>query len=147
MTIDERIMEDLKAAMRAKDELVRDTLRMVRSDLNAKSIEIGHDLSEEEALAVLQRAVKTRQDSLVEYEKGGRSDLADKERLEIETIRRYLPEMMDEGQAREAIGALIAELGASSKKDMGRVMKEVRARYGSRIDGKLASSLVGAALA
>lgn len=145
-TLNERIMNDLKQAMREEDTLARDALRMLRSDLGRREGEVGRELEEGEALEVVQKAVKGREESAQQYDEGGRQDLADKERREIEVIRRYLPEPMGEEEAREAIRAVAEELGATSKKDMGRVMKAVMERHRGRIDGKLASRLTGAIL-
>lgn len=135
MALLEQINADLKKAMLARDEVTRDTLRMVKSELLT--------LDNPDELAVLSRAVKTRRDSIKSYVEGGRQDLADKERAEIEVIERYLPKQLDEAATREAIAALIAELGLSSKKDLGQVMKELKTRYQGQVDGRLASSIAG----
>ncbi len=133
MSLREQIDADLKKAMLARDEVTRDTLRMIKSELLT--------LDEPDELAVLSRAVKSRRDSIKSYVEGGRQDLADKELAEIEVIERYLPKQLSEGEAREAIAAIIEELGLSSKKELGTVMKELKARYPGQVDGKLASSL------
>ena len=135
MALLEQIDADLKKAMLARDNLTRDTLRMIKSELLT--------LDDPDELAVLTRAVKSRRDSIKSYVEGGRQDLADKEQAEIEVIQRYLPKPLGEDEAREAVAAIVAELGASTKKDLGKVMKEVRARYPGQIDGKLASSIAG----
>ena len=135
MALLEQIDADLKKAMLARDNLTRDTLRMIKSELLT--------LDDPDELAVLTRAVKSRRDSIKSYVAGGRQDLADKEQAEIEVIQRYLPKPLSEDEAREAVAAIVAELGASTKKDLGKVMKEVRARYPGQIDGKLASSIAG----
>ena len=121
--------------MLARDNLTRDTLRMIKSELLT--------LDDPDELSVLTRAVKSRRDSIKSYLEGGRQDLADKEQAEIEVIQRYLPKPLSEDEAREAVAAIVTELGASTKKDLGKVMKEVRARYPGQIDGKLASSIAG----
>jgi uncharacterized protein YqeY len=146
MSIREQIMEDMKAAMRAKDELSRDTLRMLRSDLGKEELDLGKELSEDDVMRVLARGVKTRTDSATQYDEGGRPELAKQERLEIEVIQRYLPKSLDEDEAKAAVAEVIAELEATTKKDMGRVMKTLRARHGARLDGKLASRLVASSL-
>jgi uncharacterized protein YqeY len=143
MTLKQTIDADLKTAMKAREELVRDTLRMVKSELMNREVELGRDLDEGEEIAVLSRAVKTRRDSIAEYESGGRGDAADKERAEIAIIERYLPQPLDEAALREAIVALAAEVGATSKRDMGKVMKALGERYKGRYDGKVASRLIG----
>lgn len=133
MTIRDQIDADLKKAMLERDEVTRDTLRMIKSEL------VTHQDADE--LAVLTRAVKSRRDSIESYVEGGRQDLADKERAEIEVIQRYLPKPLSDDEAREAIASIIAELDLSTKKDLGRAMKEIRARHPGRIDGKVASKI------
>jgi hypothetical protein len=100
-------------------------------------------LENPDGLAVLSRAVKSRRDSIKSYVEGGRQDLADKEQAEIEVIERYLPKQLGEDETREAIAGIIEELGLSSKKDLGQVMKAVKARYPGQVDGRLASSIAG----
>lgn len=131
----ERIEADLKKAMLEKDSVARDTLRMIKSELVT--------LENPDELAVLSRAVKSRRDSIKSYLEGGRRDLADKEEAEIAVIERYLPKQLGEEEARQVISGIIEELGLSSKKEIGQVMKEIRARYPGQIDGKLASSIAG----
>ncbi|TFH32519.1 MAG: GatB/YqeY domain-containing protein [Myxococcales bacterium] len=135
MALLEQINADLKKAMLERDEVTRDTLRMVKSELLT--------LDKPDELAVLSRAVKTRRDSIKSYVEGGRQDLADKEQAEIEVIERYLPKQLGEVDTREAIAGLIEELGLSSKKDLGQVMKELKTRYPGQVDGRLASSIAG----
>jgi len=135
MSLLEQINADLKKAMLDRDELTRDTLRMVKSELLT--------LDKPDDLAVLSRAVKSRRDSIKSYIEGGRQDLADKEQAEIEVIERYLPKQLSEDEAREAIAAIVAELGVSTKKELGRVMKEIKARFPGQVDGKLAASIAG----
>ena len=133
MSLLEQINADLKKAMLERDELTRDTLRMVKSELLM--------LDKPDDLAVLSRAVKSRRDSIESYIEGGRQDLADREQAEIEVIQRYLPKQLSEEEARQAIAAIVGELGLSSKKELGRVMKEIKARFPGQVDGKLASSI------
>ena len=135
MALLEQIDVDLKKAMLARDNVTRDTLRMIKSELLT--------LENPDELAVLTRAVKSRRDSINSYVEGGRQDLADKEQAEIEVIQRYLPKPLSEEEAREAVAAIVAEVGASTKKDLGKVMKEVRGRYPGQIDGKLAATIAG----
>jgi len=135
MALLEQINVDLKKAMLERDEVTRDTLRMIKSELLT--------LDNPDELVVLSRAVKSRRDSIKSYVEGGRQDLADKEQAEIEVVERYLPKQLSEDEAREAIAGIIEELGLSSKKDLGKVMKEVKARYPGQVDGRLASSIAG----
>ncbi len=145
-SLQDKIMADLKEAMRNKDETARDTLRMLKTEIGRKELELGKALSEADEIAVLSRAVKTRKESAEQYDEGGRSDLAEKERAELAIVERYLPKMLSEDEAKAAITEIIAQTGASSKKDMGAVMKEVRGKYAGQIDGKLASKIVGSLL-
>jgi uncharacterized protein YqeY len=135
MALLERIDADLKKAMLARDDVTRDTLRMIKSELLT--------LEDPDELAVLTRAVKSRKDSIKSYLEGGRQDLADKELAEIDVIQRYLPKPLSDDEARAAIAAIIEEQGLSTKKDLGKVMKEVRSRHPGQIDGKLASTIAG----
>lgn len=146
MSLQEKIMADLKDAMRAKDEVAKETLRMLKTELGRKELELGHALSDSDEIAVLSRALKTRKESAEQYAEGGRDDLAQKERDEMAIVERYLPKTMSEEEARTAIADIVSATGASSKKDMGSVMKEVRAKYAGQIDGKLASKIVSGLL-
>lgn len=135
MSIRDQIDADLKKAMLERDDVTRDTLRMLKSELVTRA--------DEDPLIVLTRAVKSRRDSIQSYLEGGRQDLADKEQAEIEVVQRYLPKALSEDEARDAVAAIIEEVGATTKKDLGKVMKEVRVRYPGQIDGKLASKIAG----
>lgn len=143
MSTKQRLVADLQKAMLEKDVVTRDTLRMVKADLMNKEVELGRELEEAEAIAVLQRAVKTRQDSVEEYVKVDRQDVADRERAEIAVVQRYLPKQLDEAETRAAAAALVQELGLAGKKDFGRLMKELKTRHGGNVDGKLASRIAG----
>jgi uncharacterized protein YqeY len=142
MSLIEKIQDDLKTAMRERNELARETLRMVTAALKNRRIELQRDLGEEEVLEVLGRCVKTRRDSAQQYEDAGRPELAEKERAEISVIETYLPAPLGEEEAREAVAAAIAEAGATSMKDMGAVMKVLMAKYKGRLDGKAAQGLL-----
>ncbi len=138
MSVQAKIETDLKQAMRDRNEVTRDTLRMVLNDLKKKQAELSKDdLSPDEELAVLQRAVKTRNESVDQYDKAGRTDLSAKERAEIAVVQAYLPQMMSEEETREVVRATVEELGITSKKDVGALMKPLMARHKGRIDGKL----------
>jgi uncharacterized protein YqeY len=144
MSIQSTIEADLKTAMRERNDVARDTLRLVLSEIKRKSNDLAKDtLTPEEEQAVLLRAVKTRQESIEQFDKAGRTDLASKERAELAVIQGYLPKMMSEDEARAAIRVLIAELGLTSKKDMGALMKPLMAKYKGLIDGKLAQKIIG----
>ena len=146
MSLLETIMKDLKDAMRAKDLVARDTLRMLKSQLTEAEMAKGAALGKDDELQVLSRAVKTRKESAAQYVEGGRQELADKENAEIAVVQRYLPQPMSEGEAREAIRGLAEELGITTKKDMGTLMQAVMGRYRGQLDGKTASRLAAEVL-
>jgi uncharacterized protein YqeY len=134
---------DIKAAMRAGDTLKRDTLRMVLSALKNKRIELGEDLTEAQAQAVLASSVKSRKDSATQYDDAGRAELADKERAEIGMIEHYLPQQLTEDETRTLVQGLVRELGIASKQDVGKLMKAVMAGHKGRVDGKLVQRFAG----
>ena len=146
MSLQAKIDADLKAAMLAKDELRRDTLRMVVAAFKNRRIELQEDLSEDEAMAVVKRAVKQRHEAATEFEKGGRAEAAAKEKAEAEILEVYLPQQLDEAQTREIVTALVAELGIEDKKQMGRLMKEAMARHKGQLDGKLVNRIAAEVL-
>ncbi len=146
----EKITADLKTAMKAGDRAKVDALRLINAGLKDKDIEArgaGKTLSEDDVLALLQKMIKSRQELLDIYEKNNRPELADKERFEIAVISSYLPSQMSEAEVAEAIHAAVAELGATSIKDMGKVVAALKAKYAGRMDFGKASAVVKAALA
>lgn len=148
-SLETRIKDDMKAAMKsgAKDEL--EVLRTILSDLKNAAIAAGGErtgMDDEQVLKVLRRGVKTRNESADMYRDAGRDDLEGKERFQIGVLERYLPAALSEDELVTVVDAVIAELGASSKKEMGAVMKEVMVRTGGRADGKAVSALVGGKL-
>jgi uncharacterized protein len=146
----EKITADLKTAMKAGDRARVDALRLINAALKDKDIEArgaGKTLSEDDVLALMQKMIKSRQESLDIYEKNNRPELADKERFEIAVISGYLPSQMSEAEVAEAIKAAVAELGATSIKDMGKVVAALKAKYAGRMDFGKASAVVKAALA
>ena len=142
MGIIQQLEGDLKAAMVAKENDRRDTLRLVLADMKNKKIELGRELEEEEAVAVLAKAKKSRQDSLSQYSEAGRDDLAAVEKAEIAVIAVYLPEEMGEDELREIVTAAVAEVGATEPKDMGTLMKVLMPKVKGRADGKAVQRIV-----
>jgi len=142
MTLIEDIQADLKAAMTAREDSKRDTLRLIMADLKNKRIELGRDLEDEDTLSVITKAKKSRQDSLEQYTDAGREDLAAIERAELEIISVYLPEEMGEDELRELVTAAVAEVGATEPKDMGAVMKALMPKVKGRADGKAVQRIV-----
>jgi len=136
------------AAMKAKDALTLGTLRMLKTALTMKGVEKGRDLDEAESLQVVQSLVKQRRDAIDQFQKGGRTDLADKEAAEIGVLERYLPAGASQEEIAAAIDEAVAETGATSPKDMGRVMKAAMARLaGKTVDGKAVNEAVRKRLA
>lgn len=143
MSLSEQIQNDITAAMKARDERRLSTLRMVKTALKNKEIDKRAPLTDPEAQAVLATLIKQRKDSVEQFTKGGRKDLADKEAAEIVLIETYLPKAMGEDEIAATVRAVIAEMGAPTLKDMGQVMKAAMARFGgARVDGKVVSEIV-----
>ncbi|HEX8097997.1 MAG TPA: GatB/YqeY domain-containing protein, partial [Pyrinomonadaceae bacterium] len=132
MSLKQRITEDLTASMKARDAARTSTLRMVKAAVTNREIEKGGELSEEEMTQALRSLIKQRRDSVEQYEKGGRQDLADKERAEIEVIEAYLPRAASREEIERAVTRAIYETGAASVRDMGRVMKAAQALLAGR---------------
>jgi uncharacterized protein YqeY len=145
----EKFTQDLKDAMKAGERAKVDTLRLINAALKDKDIEArgaGKTLSEEDILALLQKMIKSRQESLDIYVKAGRNELADKEKGEIAVISAYLPQQLSESEVAEAVKAAISEVGAASIKDMGKVVAALKAKFTGRMDFAKASAAVKAAL-
>ena len=143
MAFIDRISEDLTAAMRAKDPLTLGALRMAKAALMNREIERGRALDLAESLQVISSLIKQRRDSIEQFEKGGRDELARKEAAEIAVLERYLPPPMDPAAIEAAVEAAILETGAAGPKDLGKVMKAVTAALaGAPVDGKALSDLV-----
>jgi uncharacterized protein len=145
----EKFSSELKAAMKAGEKRRVDTIRMIMAALKDKDIEArgqGKAVSGEDILALLQKMVKSRKESLEIYEKARRADLATQESEEIAIIRSFLPSQMSEAEVEQAIAAAIAETGAASIKDMGRVVGALKGKYAGRMDFGKASALVKAKL-
>ena len=142
MSLSEQIKKDMYAAMKngEKDKTV--TLRSALSKLKDKKIDKQDDLSEQEELQVIKTMVKQRYESIEMYEKGGRDDLVAKEKTELEILETFLPQMMGAEELGALINDVIAETGATSMSDIGKIMPEVMKRSAGRADGKLAQSLV-----
>jgi uncharacterized protein YqeY len=145
MGISEQIQKDMVEAMRSRDELRLSTLRMVKAALKNKEIDKRGPLDEKEAQQILATLIKQRRDSIEQFQKGGRQELADKEAAEIKLIETYLPKAMGDEEIAAAVKATIAEMGSPTLKDMGTVMKNVMAKLqasGARVEGKTVSEMV-----
>jgi uncharacterized protein YqeY len=147
VSLTEQLQADMKTAMRDGDAHRRDTLRMVIAAVQNAAKEKREALTDDEALAVLTKQVKTRRESIKAFRDAGRDDLADKEQAEIDVLAPYLPEQLGEEEVRALVVEAVSATGASSPKDMGRVMGALMPKVKGRADGKLVSSLVNEELA
>lgn len=142
MSLMERLTEDMKQAMKAKDAVRLSVIRMARSAIKNEEIEKGRPLTDDDVIAVLHRELKQRRDSLHEFEKAGRQDLVDKVKAEIEVLTQYLPEQLSDEELLELIRNAVQEVGATSKKDLGKVMRVLMPKVKGRADGKRVNALV-----
>jgi uncharacterized protein YqeY len=148
MSLSKQIVADLTTAMKAQDAAKTSTLRMVKAAMMNRQIEKGAELDDDDTQKLLRSLVKQRRDSIEQYQKAGRQELVDKEQAEIDVIETYLPTAASQEEIEQAIAAVIAETGASSMKDMGKVMKAAQAALaGKNADGRLVSEIVKAKLA
>ncbi len=146
MKITERLDSDLKVAMKAKDELRLRVLRMLKSDLRYKQIELGHELSDDEVVAVLSTAAKKRREAASEFDRGGRLDLSANENAELGVLSEYLPEQLSAEDLNNLIDKAIAQSGATTLKDIGAIMKLLMPEIKGRADGKLVNATIRARL-
>ena len=143
MPLSDTVSNDIAAAMKAKDPLRLSALRMLKAAIMNKSVEKGRDLDDGEVLQVVASLVKQRRDSIEQFSKGGRTDLVEKETAEIAVLDQYLPPAVSPDELDAAVAAAIAETGATSPKDMGKVMKAVMPRLaGKNVDGRTVNETV-----
>lgn len=147
MTLREKLEADMKQAMRSRESLRLLTIRGIRGAVRNKEIEAGETLDEDGILRVIRGLVKQRTDSIEQFEQGGRQDLVEKEGAEREVLESYLPAAPDPAEMERVVREVIAEVGAESPRDMGRVMKPALERLGPAADGKLVSQLARRLLA
>jgi uncharacterized protein len=147
MSLKQQLLADLTASMKAQTTARTSTLRMVKAAMVNREIEKGGELDEEEMTKLLRSLVKQRRDSIEQYEKGGRADLVEKEEAEIKVIEAYLPAAASQAEIEQAVSAAIVETGATSMRDMGKVMKAAQANLsGKNADGRTVSDVVKAKL-
>lgn len=139
--LEERINNDLKEALKAKDELRASCLRMLKTQLKNKSVEKMRSLTDDEVMAVISSMVKKGKEAIEEFRKGNREDLAIKEEQEIRILQQYLPEMATQEEIEKVVKEVIAQIGAKGPKDMGKVMKEAMVKLAGRADGKIVSEV------
>ena len=139
----EQVRADLTESMKARTADRTSTLRMLQAALKNEQINVQHELSDEEVLAIIRKSVKQRQDSIEQYTSGNRADLAAKEAAEIEILKAYMPPELSDAELESGLREIVASTGAQSKKDLGKVMKEATARLKGRADGKKIQEIVG----
>ncbi len=147
MSLKERLKEDMKAALKAKDKEKLSVIRMLQALIKNAEIDKRGELTDEEIISLLQKYAKQRRESIEMYEKGGRQDLVEKEKRELEIVESYLPKQMSEEEIRELVAEVIKEVGASSPKDLGKVMQAVMPKVKGRADGSLVNRVVRELLA
>jgi hypothetical protein len=143
MSLQQRVNDELKSSMLARQAVRTGTLRMLKAALGYAQIEKKTEtLSDADVMALIQREAKKRRDSIEEFEKGGRAEMAANEKAELEVLTEFLPKALSAEELEGLVQAVIAEVGATSKKDMGAVMKAAQAKVDGRADGKSVSALV-----
>lgn len=142
MGLKERITQDLKDAMKSKDQVRVRTLRMILTTIRNIEVEKMKEATDEDVIDALQKEAKKRREAIEQYEKAGRNDLADEERKELSVIEKYLPEQMSEEEIKGLAKEIIEQLGASTVKDLGKIMKEIMPKVKGRADGKLVNRIV-----
>ena len=142
LSLSEQIMSDMKEAMKARDKVRLNTVRMIKSALMNEKIKAGHDLTAEEELTVLSREKKQREESIDEFTKADRKDLADETKQELAIVESYLPKQMTEEELDQTVSSAIAEVNAQGKSDFGKVMKVLMPKIKGKADGKAASNAV-----
>ena len=147
MSLKDQITEDMKTAMRAKDSERLGTIRLLQAAMKQKEVDERITLDDAAIIAIVDKLIKQRKDSITAFEGAGRQDLADKEKAEMAVLQAYLPERMSEGEVAAAVQAIVAELGAKGPGDMGKVMGAVKTRLAGKADMGQVSAAVKAALA
>ncbi|SDM88540.1 hypothetical protein SAMN04487897_101371 [Paenibacillus sp. yr247] len=142
MSLSDRLNEDMKQAMKSQDKFKLSVIRMVRSTIKNSEIDLKRALDDNEVLDVLTREIKQRKDSLQEFTKAGREDLADNLRAELVILAEYMPQQLSEEEVKAIVQQTIQQIGASSKADMGKVMTALMPQVKGRADGKLINQLV-----
>ena len=142
MSLSDQIMADMKSAMKNHDKTTLNTVRMIKSALMNEKIKLGHDLTPDEELTVLNREKKQREESIDEFIKANRDDLAEETKKELAVVEKYMPKQMNQDELRAAVKETIDEVGAKGKSDFGKVMKALMPKIKGRADGKAASQAV-----
>ena len=147
MTLKDRINDDLKAAMRGGEARRRDAMRLLLAALKQREVDGRKDLSDTDVVSVIDKMIKQRREAIAQFEKGGRQDLAEKERFEIGVLEVYMPQMLPESEIEAAVAEAIASAGAQGPSDMGKVMGALKSKLAGKADMAKVSALVKAKLA
>jgi uncharacterized protein YqeY len=142
MFLKDRLMEEMKDAMKKREQIKLSAIRMVRAGIKNKEIEIGRELNDEDVIGIIKSAIRQRKDSYTQFFNANRLDLADKEKNEIDILSVYLPRQMSEDDIKKRVKEVISEVGASTAKDMGRVMKILMPELKGKADGDLINKIV-----
>lgn len=147
MSLKDQITEDMKAAMRARDSVKLGTIRLLQAALKQKEVDERIELTDTHVLAIIEKMIKQRKDSIAQFEAGGRQDLADAEKGEVAVLSAYMPAAMSESEIQSEVFAAVAAAGAAGPQDMGKVMAVLKPKLAGRADMTIVSGLVKAALA
>ena len=146
MSLKEKISEDMKAAMRAKESEKLATIRLINAAIKQREVDERIELSDEQVLAVIEKMIKQRKDSITQFEAGGRQDLADIEKAEMVVLSAYMPAQMSDAEVQAEVAAAVAQVGAAGPQDMGKVMGVLKGKLAGRADMTAVSAAVKAAL-
>ena len=146
MSLKEKISEDMKAAMRAKESEKLATIRLINAAIKQREVDERIELSDEQVLAVIEKMIKQRKDSITQFEAGGRQDLADIEKAEMVVLSAYMPAQMSDAEVQAEVAAAVAQVGAAGPQDMGKVMRVLKGKLAGRADMTAVSAIVKAAL-
>ncbi|PWG00768.1 GatB/YqeY domain-containing protein [Levilactobacillus bambusae] len=144
--LQDQLTADLKTAMKAHDKMSLNVIRMIKAAIQNEQVKVGHDLTEDEEIAILNHEVKTRQESINEFQAGNRQDLVDATNAELEIVNRYAPALMTADEVNQVVAETIAQVGATGKGDFGKVMGAVMGKVKGRADGNMVKSAVQAQL-
>ena len=147
MSLKEKLSEDMKAAMRAKESEKLATIRLINAAIKQREVDERIELGDDQVLSVIEKMIKQRKDSITQFEAGGRQDLADKEKSEITVLAAYMPAQMSDAEVQAEVAAVVVQSGASGPQDMGKVMAVLKPKLAGRADMTAVSGLVKAALA
>lgn len=146
MSLKEKISEDMKAAMRARESEKLATIRLITAAIKQREVDERIELNDEQVLSVVEKMIKQRKDSITQFEAGGRQDLADKEKAELEILAAYMPAQLSDDEIRVEVQAAVAQAGAAGPQDMGKVMGVLKGKLAGRADMTAVSAMVKAAL-